>query len=105
VPIPILAIIFGGVVLAFGLWDYSGYGRHTSAKRLWMFIWLVYAEVPIGLGFTLVGLGALVGQHPISDWLMVIWSRQLLGRDRAHLLAPEVGPAHLAARTSGRLAG
>jgi predicted membrane protein len=67
-----VSIIFGIVVLAVGLWDYSGYGRHTSARRLWMFIWLVYAEVPIGLAFTLVGLGSLVSQRPISDWLMVI---------------------------------
>jgi hypothetical protein len=37
-----------------------------------MVISLVYAEVPIGLAFTLVGLGALISQHPISDWLMVI---------------------------------
>jgi len=70
--VPIAIVIFGLVVLAFGVWDYSGYGRHTSAKRLWMFIWLLYAEIPLGLCFTLVGLGALISQHPITDWLMVI---------------------------------
>jgi hypothetical protein len=68
----LVAIGFGVVVLAFGLWDYSGHGRHTSAKRLWMVISLVYAEVPIGLCFILIGLGALISQHPVSDWLMVI---------------------------------
>jgi hypothetical protein len=72
VPVSILGIVFGLVVLAVGLWDYSGHGRHTSAKRLWMFIWLLYAEVPIGLCFTMVGLALLINQHPISDWLAVI---------------------------------
>jgi hypothetical protein len=71
-PIALIRIIFGLIVLAVGLWDYSGRGRHTSAKRLWMFIWLVYAEVPIGLGFTLVGLAATLNRHPISDWLAAI---------------------------------
>jgi hypothetical protein len=70
--VPIAIVIFGLVVLAFGVWDYSGYGRHTSAKRLWMFIWLLYAEIPLGLCFTLVGVGALISQHPITDLLMVI---------------------------------
>jgi hypothetical protein len=68
----ILFILFGVIVLAVGLWNSLGHGRHTSAKRLGMFIWLVYAEVPIGLGFTFVGLAVLLYQHPISDWLSVI---------------------------------
>ena len=67
----LLIMIFGFVILGFGLWDYLGRGTHTTARRLFIFIWLVYAEIPIGLCFSLIGLGAVIARRPVSDALMV----------------------------------
>jgi hypothetical protein len=72
VPTSILITIFGFVVLAFGLRYYLGHGRHTPAKRLWMFIWLGLCRGTNWPCFSLVGLGGMIARRPITDTLMAV---------------------------------
>ena len=64
--------MFGLCGVVFGLRAYTGRGASATARHLSIFVSLVYAELPGGIGFTFIGFGMLIARHPITDVLLLL---------------------------------